>query len=268
MLVYFSGHTRFVGSLRQQFSDENAASWSTKLCLSGKMDALVVNSSFIKNELASTTFPEEKIKVILNIFEQDGTGNIKRENVRKKLISDFSLPQDAVIVAGIGRNSKVKNFDFFVDVLKEAAKTNSKIHGIIIGSGGEGVKERVQKEGLSKLITLPGEIPDAKKYLPGADIFFLSSLKEGLPNVLIEALASGCACLAADVSGVRDIFCKIPHNIRDKMIIKEHDIMTGTARLLELAENKHLREKCSSFSGTVKEIFNPECILKEFEKIL
>jgi len=267
MMVYFSGKKTFIGSLRQQFSDENAASWSTKFCLSKKMNAIVVNSSLIKDELLGASYPEEKIKVILNIFETAPVKNDK-DIVRSKILSDFSIPSESVIIIGIGRNSKVKNFDYFVDVIKEARKINKNIHALIIGSGGEGIRKKVEYENLNDSISLPGEIPDAKKYLPGADIFFLSSQKEGLPNVLIEALASGCACLATDVSGVRDVFQKIPENISEKMIIKDFDVKNAASQLLELVENSQLRAKCASFSDTVKEIFYPECILKQFENFL
>jgi len=269
MLVYFSSSIRFIGSLRQQFSDENAASWSTRLCLSKKMDNLVVNSSYIKTELLEKGYPEEKIKVVLNIFEDVSlnSGMLKSE-MRNKLLSDFSIRKDAIIVMGIGRNSSVKNFGFFLDVIKEAQKVIPQIHGLLIGSGGEAVRKRIIMENLQHCMTIPGEIPDANNYLHGTDVFFLSSKKEGLPNVLIEALSSGCLCLATDVSGVRDIFKKIPEEFSSKMILKDFSLENAVCQLLELIENKKLREKCSLFSDTVQDLFAPECILKEFEKIL
>lgn len=77
---------------------------------------------------------------------------------------------------------------------------------------GEGVErsslELLTKQlGLSERIDFVGAIPpdEVKTELSMADIFVLSSHSEGRPNVILEAMAAGCAIISSDLPGVREL---------------------------------------------------------------
>ncbi len=103
------------------------------------------------------------------------------------------------IILGVGRLSKQKGFKILVDAFYIVEKIiPSKL--IILGEG----EERFELEGMTKelfisnKVSLPGFVNNPFTFMKNSDVFVLSSLWEGLPNVLIQALAVGTPVVATD----------------------------------------------------------------------
>jgi glycosyltransferase involved in cell wall biosynthesis len=111
------------------------------------------------------------------------------------------------VVFGAGRLSDQKGFDILIhaaDLLKEKCKD---LVFVVAGKGREGdkLKNLVSKHNLKNVIHFIGFVEDIHPYLQGCDLFVLSSLFEGMPNVVMEAMAEGKAVAATDVNGVREL---------------------------------------------------------------
>ena len=118
------------------------------------------------------------------------------------------LPLDGVSnVVAMGRLTRAKNF---ANLLHAFAVLRARLPArlLILGEGEArpALEDIVQRLGLSDDVSLPGFVPNAYDYLANADLFTLSSDWEGLPTVLIEALALGARVVATDCpSGPREI---------------------------------------------------------------
>jgi glycosyltransferase involved in cell wall biosynthesis len=268
-----SGKTPFIGSLRQQYAEEKRNLGRVRRKVSFLPQTIVVNSNGIAGELAEAGIDNEKIKVVFNVFETEfsNDSNFKKKStkIRKDFCAKYAIPEDRTIIAGVGRNSPTKDFPFFVETIKALKEKGiSRIHAVIIGSGGKGVKNKITDLGLEECFTLTGDIKDAKMILPAADIFFLSSRQEGMPNVLLEAIDAGVVPLATDVGGVRDIFKYIPQNLSGKIILKKRDPEHAADLIAGLiADNKLQKLILEAAQKFLKDVA-PEKIIKQYCSII
>jgi len=108
----------------------------------------------------------------------------------------------------------------------------------ILGDGPERAElESLGRElGIADRLSMPGYVPDPRPYLQTADLFALSSSREGFALVLVEALASGLRIVSTDCrSGPREILCG---ETLGRLVPIEDPIALGRA-MLEALRNPH-----------------------------
>ncbi len=169
-----------------------------------------------------------------------------REEKRIRTRQDFSIADDQVAVAIIGRLAPVKNHSMFLDVVENVSRqTSKKVRFFIVGDGTErmAIEQRISSMQLSENIhvELTSWIKDISAFNPGMDIICLTSLNEGTPVSLIEAQASGVAVVSTDVGGVRDILLEGETGF----VTPLNDVEMFTEKLVELVEDEKKREKMS-----------------------
>ncbi len=247
--VLGAGRSKFIGSLRIQIFPTKAELSHFHFKQSMSPDWFVVNSSLLGKELEDAGITRSKMNVIHNIFEPNtpydspSALSQRRTDIRKQ----YGILDDEILIAGTGRNASEKDFPLFVDAFGEACTSNSKLKAILIGAGGPGVKDYISNCGLAGKFIITGEIPSAKDMFPCADIFFLSSMYEGMPNVLLEAIGAGCAVLSMDVGGVRDILGEDNPYLKE-MLVGDRNVHETSRMLLNLADNSDLRMRMSAYN--------------------
>lgn len=168
-------------------------------------DRIIAVSEQVKRDLVEVykICPEEKVTVIPLGLDFSWVDGIERH--RGALRREFLVPPDCVAVGIIGRLTGIKNHRMFVFAAQIMKGRN--IHSFIIGDGEgrEGVVRLVREMGLEDRIALTGWCQDVARIYADLDIVCLTSLNEGTPVVLIEAMAAGLPFVATDVGGVRDL---------------------------------------------------------------
>jgi glycosyltransferase involved in cell wall biosynthesis len=107
------------------------------------------------------------------------------------------------VIGGIGRLDTQKGFDVLVRTLPSL---EGGVTAVVVGDGpaaGE-LKQLAQAEGVLERFVLAGPRASARAALLGLDVFVLSSRFEGLPLVVLEAMASRVPVVATDVGSVRE----------------------------------------------------------------
>lgn len=111
------------------------------------------------------------------------------------------------MIVSVGNLKPQKNPEGFVRVAAKAVALNPDLRFVFVGDGGlrSGVEALVIAHELYGKVFFPGWREDVPEILAAADIFVLTSLWEGLPRALVEAMKTGlpCVCFAAD--GIRDL---------------------------------------------------------------
>ncbi len=151
-----------------------------------------------------------KFKMIHN-----GTNHINfldREEARNILLEKIGIkPENEIMWVGtiseLTRNKGLKYAIKAIKKLKKSLEHNWNGIFVIIGSGEDRgyLESIIQKKGLEKNVFFAGFVEDAPKYLKAFDVFLLSSVKEGLPYVLLESGLAENAIISTEVGGIAEI---------------------------------------------------------------
>jgi glycosyltransferase involved in cell wall biosynthesis len=116
----------------------------------------------------------------------------------------LGLPPDRLLVGAAGRLSAEKGFDLLIRAVDRLAQGGRDVGLVIFGEGGEraALEALVGRLGRTDRVRLAGYCADLAGWYEAMDVFGLSSLREGLPNVLLEAMALEVPVVATRVAGV------------------------------------------------------------------
>ncbi len=111
------------------------------------------------------------------------------------------------LIVNIGRLVQQKNQALFLQAAAEVAKVLPQTRFMIVGDGPlrAALEKQAAALGLSDRVVFAGERRDVEAILRQATLFWLTSRWEGMPNAVLEALASGVPTIATDVGGTREV---------------------------------------------------------------
>lgn len=115
---------------------------------------------------------------------------------------------DAPYVLGVGRLEEQKGFDILIDAFALACPPGTRPELRIAGTGSlrSTLEQRAYARGVADRVRFIGQSSETAALMRGASAFVLSSRFEGFPNALLEAMACGAPCIAADCpSGPREL---------------------------------------------------------------
>jgi glycosyltransferase involved in cell wall biosynthesis len=131
----------------------------------------------------------------------------ERRALRLQLGERFGIPASSQLLTSVGRFDRQKDPILLLDALKDVLKVRPNTHLLMVGDGilRPQVEASLQSEELRGHVTLLGAMPptDIADLLRASDLFVLSSAYEGMPRVVLEALATGAPVVTTDVGEVR-----------------------------------------------------------------
>ncbi len=181
----------------------------------------------------------------------------------------LAIYKDSLWIGAIGELHRNKGYEYLIP-----AYANLEISPtaplVIVGEGEERLplenlartvlaRKETNKDYSEKIIFL-GNIPDASKYLKAFDIFTLTSIKEGLPYVLLEAGLAGLPIVASEIGGIPEI---ISNNVSG-ILTRPRDIAGITASLSTLLCKADLRENLGgSIKASIAENFTLDQMIRQ-----
>jgi glycosyltransferase involved in cell wall biosynthesis len=152
----------------------------------------------------------------------------------------LDLPPGGLVIGAVGRLSDEKGFDVLIRSTRALVARGLDVRLVLVGEGGERANlERLVRElNLIERVRFAGWRADVRPYFEAMDVFALPSLREGLPNVLLEALALEVPVVSTRVNGV-------PRLIRDGrngLLVSAGDQDGLTTALAGLLTNAALRD--------------------------
>jgi glycosyltransferase involved in cell wall biosynthesis len=169
------------------------------------MDRVVCVSHGQATKVRRTGVPLRKMLVIPNAVNADRFSH-PDPAARAELHRYFATPPKWV-VAGVGRLSPEKGFDVLIRAAAAVARLDPSVGFVVFGDGPlrKILTDRIITLGLEGRFVLAGYRSDLDRLFPCFDLLALSSYTEGLPNVVLEAFASGVPVVATAVGGTPEI---------------------------------------------------------------
>ncbi|NTU53280.1 MAG: glycosyltransferase [Chlorobiaceae bacterium] len=212
--------------------------WKHKITLTMLADGIITNSNTIKESYAKYGwFDNNFVKVLyngLNIQENVAPFNFAERFPGKK------------IIYSAGRLSEQKGYSHLIIAASILKGRRDDLIFVISGEGRleQELKRQVSEYGLEDSFIFLGFTHDISPYMKGCDLFVLASLFEGMPNVVMEAMAMGKPVIATDVNGTRELMgatAKSP-NCDTGIIIPSKDSMAIVKAINKLLDHPDLME--------------------------
>jgi glycosyltransferase involved in cell wall biosynthesis len=123
---------------------------------------------------------------------------------RTSIRAELGVPVDAFVVGSAGRLESEKNYGMLLTAAAHSRATGAPVHVVLFGDGAERpALERVAAElGIRESVSFAGWRTDLPRVLPALDVFALTSISEGLPLAILEAMACGLPVVSTAVGDI------------------------------------------------------------------
>jgi len=202
-----------------------------------KLDGIQVLNPIAKNYAKYLKYPDERIFLIPN-----GTKIPNKYNI----YNDFTynlLYIGAMRYHPEKEKTEQKNLLFLIDAFYELAKRDNRLKLIMVGDGNyrTTLESKVKEYNIEKKIEFTGYQRNIQKYHLKSDIFINPSWKEGMPNTVVEAMASGMVVFCSDIPEHRFL---IKSNLIG-ILFDPNDKENLVKKIINLYENKNDFQKIS-----------------------
>ena len=163
---------------------------------------------------------------------------------------------------------KVKQFDLLIDAFSSIKENHNDWDLVILGDGEEreSLEKLAKNLDVSDRVFFPGIVGNMAEWYERTDLFVLSSILEGFPNVLLEAMSYGVPSISFDCdTGPRDIIHDGTNGILVDPLEKESGLINA---LEELITNEKLRQDISNSSIHLREKYSVSNTMNEWDRVL
>jgi glycosyltransferase involved in cell wall biosynthesis len=168
--------------------------------------AIAVSGSTREFLVRERHVPRERVRLIWNGAPLDEFAPVSRERALAARAA-LGLPDNAVVFGTIGRLSAQKGHAFLLDAASQVLARHAAARLLIVGDGDlmAPLREQAHALGIADRTVFAGHRTDVPEMLGVLDAFCISSLYEGTPLALFEAMAAGKAIVSTAVDGCREV---------------------------------------------------------------
>lgn len=233
-----------IGAIRGDFHHDMAKVGAPSQLLIRLPSALLANSYNARSNALVMGLRPERVQVLQNVIDLQEFDLLRTKSQNGMVFQN----NDQVVCRAItvARLVPVKRLERFLHALALTRQQVSGLQGVIVGSGPEeiGLRELAHKLGLqpdapNAGVIFLGERRDVPHLLNQADMYVLTSDREGFPNVILEAMAASLPVISTPAGDTP----KLVVEGETGFIIPTEDVLSLSVRMVVLAQSKVLRAK-------------------------
>ncbi len=171
-----------------------------KWCLKYYLAVICVTEDML-DECDAWRVPPNRRYVVHNAIDLDA---YRRTGDRREAKRALGFPEDGLLIGAVGRLSPEKGFDLLVRAVVQLRQEGIPISLAIAGEGHQrqALDRLIRESRCADYVTLLGHVADPKRFYEAMDVYALSSHSEGLPNVVLEAMAMEVPVVATRIASV------------------------------------------------------------------
>ncbi|HWR82561.1 MAG TPA: glycosyltransferase family 4 protein [Candidatus Deferrimicrobium sp.] len=222
-------------------------------------DHVVAVSEAQKRRLAKLHIADRKISVVHNAVEPKQFEGTEAVDLRAK----YGFAPDTTIGVAAGRFSREKGQAILGWAAAMALKRTPGLRFVLFGDGPDAprVQRMIAKLGISEKVLCPGFERNLIGHLKGADFLINPSLSEGLPNVVLEAIALELPVLATNVGGVPEL---ITHD-RSGYLVPPDDVQALAEGMLFMSAHSN---RAKAFAENARQRLETDfTFIRQFDKL-
>ena len=261
LLAHVARVPRLVTSI--QTHDTNYTWWQRRLVRFTMRwaDLVLLNSEHFR-EFAITEegAPPDRLVVIHNSIRlEDYAHPIDRAAVRAEL----GVQRNEVLLGSIGRLVRQKGFDVLLQAIALIPRVDIRL--LIAGVGADEAQLRAQAValGVQERVCFAGYRRDVPRLMKCFDLYTHASRFEGMPIVVLEAMAAGCPVVATAVDGTLEL---IEAGVHGWLVPPENPKILADAIQTALNEPQEMQRRARAAQQHVAEHFSEEVLLAQWEK--
>jgi len=245
ILSYLASKTRKGGKLigtQHGMPESYGGKRSLKNHLISNFNSLLLSRCFQNVVAVSNEIQETLVK-------QYGSSSKSRVSV---IHNGITIPEslstrktkDTFVIGSSGRFFPVKDYPLMVEVAREILKNTNTVHFELAGDGPElrNLQTMVHRYGLGERFVLRGFLNDMGPFYQELDVYLNTSVHEGIPLSVLEAMAHRVPVIAPRVGGLSEIV----EDGMDGYLIENRNPKAFAEKCLQLLKNKTLREQIGS----------------------
>jgi len=254
----FPGISWFYGDKRVDFIGRLYTKVIMARMIKSSKGIQLFNNKLLSDEKYFTT----KFKNVLVCSNGVDTNIFKPGDDRQEIRDTLNLKANDFVILFVGRFDLVKGVNYLIESAKVIISKYSRAKFILVGDGSLRKEYEILASSYQNIIFL-GWRDDIPQLMRMSDIFVLPSLSEGLPNVIMEAIASGLPVIASDVGGVSQLIT----NQETGILIQPKDIDALVSSIDKFITEPLLTERLGK-SGRLKivENYSWDIICEKLEK--
>jgi glycosyltransferase involved in cell wall biosynthesis len=175
-----------------------------------EIDRIICVADSVKEDVLRSNWrlPAEKAAVLENSVDYDRFAgvSISKADARQTL----GLPSDAFVFGTIARFGPFKGHNFLVSAFEKVKTEVPSAHLVLVGEGPfkQDIRQQAAAAGMAQSVHFLGQRNDIPGLLRAIDCFVLPSVgSEGMPRVLLEAMAASVPCIGTTVGGTPEVLC-------------------------------------------------------------
>lgn len=257
----FHGHVfhSYFGNLRSflfRVIERVLALWTTRI--------IAISDNVKQDLMLYHIAPPEKIAVVPLGLDLDHLLQVGRH--KGTFRAELGLASDQKLVGIVGRMVGVKNLELAVRAAEKVIAYLPKTHFVFVGDGEDRskIEQRIARLRLTQHFSLVGWRQELTEIYSDCDVVLNTSLNEGTPVALIEAMAAGIPTVATNVGGTANV---VVHDTTGLLCPSGDADALAEALIRILSDARHAREMGRCGRERVRQRFSKERLMDDLDRL-